>query len=69
MSSKFFKSLKALGEGTVAFVAVHCGPNPTRLTVFFKKLNYCKLFRPDLQLALIQAKKRWMNNGIMVSPY
>jgi len=28
-------SLGALGEGTVAFVAVRCGPNPIRLIVFF----------------------------------
>jgi len=26
-----------LGEGTVAFVAARCGPNPIRLIVFFQK--------------------------------
>jgi len=31
------KSLGALGEGTVAFVAVRCGPNPIKLIVFFQK--------------------------------
>jgi len=29
--------LGALGEGTVAFVAARCGPNPVRLIVFFQK--------------------------------
>jgi len=29
--------LGALGEGTVAFVAARCGPNPIRLIVFFQK--------------------------------
>jgi len=37
LGENFIKSLGALGEGTVAFVAVRCGPNPIRLIVFFQK--------------------------------
>jgi len=33
-----------LGEGTVAFVAARCGPNPIRLIVFFQKAKLLLLF-------------------------
>jgi len=38
------KSLGALGEDTVAFVAVRCGPNPIRLNVFFQKAKLLQKF-------------------------
>jgi len=43
------KSLGALGEGTVAFVAARCGPNPIRLIVFFQKAKLLQQLKGDGQ--------------------
>jgi len=34
-----------LGEGTVAFVAARCGPNPIRLIVFIQKAKRLQNFK------------------------
>jgi len=70
----FLKSFGALGEGTVEFVAVRCGPNPIRLTVFFQKAKRLRLrkggnigrFPENFPLFGIRAVK---NRRICYNPY